>query len=472
MRRFALFLPIFLFAALLPLSSCARTDARPRVSYAITAEYVPETRTVAGECRVAYRYEGDDALSALPFLLPANILREGNTPVPPPYEPSAYYKGKNYGGISVLAAEGAAGFSLNGEGSILTVTLNGELFPGETAEILFRFETVLAEIDYRFGAGERAVNLAGFYPVLCPRKDGAFLLCSFAENGDPYVADCADYTLTLTLPEGYGGAFGGETEESVFEGKRTFRVTLENARDIAAVLGEGMQKKEAKAGDVTVEYCYFDDPSPEKTLSVAAECLAWYGGKFGGYGRKKYCVAETDLPYGGAEFTALAMISRSLRTEDRAAAVAHETAHQWWYAAVGSDQFNEAWQDAGLAEFSAACFLDAHGGDYRAAVEECAEAYRAYYTLSAGSERRMRRPLTAFSGPYEYRSVAYDEGVILFDKILLVAGEERFFRAIRGYYAEYAGRIATPEDLIACFRRAGANVEGLFDSFLEGRCVI
>ncbi len=479
MRKIMAFLlPALLFAAAFPLSSCARPKARPRISYAIEAEYFPETRTAAGECRVTFRNDGGDALSVLPFLLPANILREGNSAVPAPYAPAAYYKGKNYGGITVLSAEGAESFSVNAEGSVLSAALKEELFPGETAEIVFRFETCLPEINYRFGVGERAVNLAGFYPVLCPFRDGEFLLCSFAENGDPYAAECADCTLALTLPLSYGAAFGGRAEESVSEGKRTFRVTLPSARDIAAVLGEGMLKKEAKAGDVTVEYCYFDDPSPEKTLAAATESLAWFGETFGSYGREKYCVAETDLPYGGAEFTALSMISRSLRAEDRAEVVVHETAHQWWYAKVGSDQFNEAWQDEGLAEFSAACFFGAHpayGIGYRSTVEACENACRAYFTVSGGlgaEDRRMSRPLTEFSGPYEYRSLVYDEGVVLFDRVLLVAGEKKFYRALRNYCNGYGGRIASPAELSACFRRAGANVEGLFESFLTGKCVV
>lgn len=38
--------------------------------------------------------------------------------------------------------------------------------------------------------------------------------------------------------------------------------------------------------------------------------------------------------------------------------VAHEVAHQWWYAVVGSDPVNQAWQDEALSQFSMLEYLE------------------------------------------------------------------------------------------------------------------
>ena len=84
----------------------------------------------------------------------------------------------------------------------------------------------------------------------------------------------------------------------------------------------------------------------------------------------------------------------------------------------------------------------------------------------------MRRPLTAFQSEYEYRSVVYDKGLILFDRLDGLLGREKMLAALREYYREYAGKIAPPEALIACFTRRGRSAEGVFSSFLEGTCVI
>ena len=44
--------------------------------------------------------------------------------------------------------------------------------------------------------------------------------------------------------------------------------------------------------------------------------------------------------------------------------------------------------------------------------------------------------------------------------------------ALRDYAKAYAGKIAPPEALIACFAQRGAYAEGIFTSFLDGTCVI
>ena len=175
----------------------------------------------------------------------------------------------------------------------------------------------------------------------------------------------------------------------------------------------------------------------------------------------------------------LSMISADLRAEEVPLVVAHETAHQWWYAMVGSDQFCEAWQDEGLAEFSAALFLGKHP-EYGMTYEDCVSAseasYRAFFSvwtqIAEGENTAMQRALTEFSGEYEYRNVVYDKGLILFDRLMETLGEKKTLSALREYARGYTGRIAPPEALIACFSSRGSYAEGVFSSFLGGTCVI
>ena len=212
---------------------------------------------------------------------------------------------------------------------------------------------------------------------------------------------------------------------------------------------------------------------------MAADSLSFYEKTFGDYAYPAYTVVQTDFPYGGMEYPMLSMISLSLHQSEVAAVVAHETAHQWWYAMVGSDQYNEAWQDEGLAEYSVALFWDAYpqyGGSYKEMVALSESGYRAFFSVysqvSKSSDTRMSRPLSEFGGLYEYRSIAYDKGVILFDRVRTVAGERKVLRALSRYAKRYGGKIASADDLISCFVDVGAHVAELFASFIEGKCVI
>ena len=225
-------------------------------------------------------------------------------------------------------------------------------------------------------------------------------------------------------------------------------------------------------------YYALDDADPSGTLQTACESLSYYADAFGAYEYPAYTVVETGFPYGGMEYPMLSLIADDLPATEVPLVVAHETAHQWWYAMVGSDQYHEAWQDEGLAEYSAALFFEAHpeyGRTYADMVAASESAYRAYYSVSAQlsrGETAMRRDLTDYTGDYAYRSLAYDKGVILFDRLRQTVGEERFFAAIKDYARAYKGEIAPPEALIARFAARSPQAEGIFAAFLDGLCVI
>lgn len=465
-------------------TSCAERGEK-RCSYTISAEYFPEERTLTAQMTVCVPNQTDTALGALEFELWPNAFREGAVykPVSDLFAPAVYYQGESYGGIEIHAVTGAESFRVCGEDeNVLSVSLVKPLYPDESVTLDMSFTVTLPEVNHRFGVGEHNVNLANFYPVLCV-YDGGFSQYPYTENGDPFVSECADYDVTLTIPDDYTAVCSGRSERSEEGGKATYRMTAECVRDVAFVLGTDLKTVSRTlslgGAEVTVEYAYLSDESPETALSAAAESLTYYSETFGDYAYPYYAVVETDFPYGGMEYPALAMISSTLPADDVPTVIAHETAHQWWYAAVGSNQFEAAWQDEGLAEYSTALFLDAHpgyGDAYADFVHRCENGYRAFFSvksqLSGEVDTSMTRPLTSFSGAYEYRNIAYDKGVILFDRVRSVTGDKKFFAALCDYYRKYTGKIATPEDLIACFGGAGSNVEGLFESFLSGSCVI
>jgi hypothetical protein len=465
----------------LGITACGKGGTE-RGSYSIVAEYFPEERKLTAEMNVTVPNGTENALEELKFELWANAYREGAkySPVSELYAPSAYYNGMSYGGIEVTAVNGAESFSVCGEDeNILGVKLKEPLYPDETATLSMTFTVTLAEINHRLGVGENTVNLAAFYPVLCHLGENGFAEYVYSSNGDPFVSECADYEITLTVPEAYTAAYGGTGEEVAENGKKTYHVVAENARDTAFVLGTEFKKLTRAVNGVAVEYYYLSDLSPEKTLATAAESLEFFSDRFGKYASPRYAVVQTDFPYGGMEFAGLSMISNSLRETEIAHVVVHETAHQWWYATVGSNQFENAWQDEGLAEFSTALFFGAfpdYGKSYADLVNASVKSYRAFYSVhsqvSGNTDTSMNRPLTAFSGDYEYRNIAYDKGVILFDRIKSETGDKKFDAALRRYCEKFRGKIARYEDMVACFEAAGCNAAGIFDSFVKGLCVI
>ena len=454
------------------LSACGKKEAA-RCSYQIEAEYLEGTLNAT--VRVAVVNDTQNALEKIPFVLYGNAFsEEAELPVSELFSSACYYDGESYGGMEIHSVEGAASFEITGGGSILTAYLSEPLYPDECVTLTVDYTLSLAKVNHRLGVGENCVNLSYFYPMLFAQNESGFYEYAPSAVGDPFVLPCADFLIKLTLPREYTLACGGKAVRQEEGDKAIYLYEAECVRDAAFVLGN-FETSSAVSGGVEIEYYHFADEDPAYTLGAACAALATYTRLFGEYPYERFVLAETDLYLGGMEYSGFVAISSLLRREERASVVAHEAAHQWWYALVSSDQNACAWQDEGLAEYSVALFYENNPDyqkSYRDLIAASEGAYRSYYSiksqLSSEVDTSMSRPLRSFSGDYEYRVLAYDKGVVLFDRLRSTMGEKRFFAALKRYTGAYAFCVASEADLIGCF----SSQEGLILSFTQGRCVI
>ena len=456
----------------IPLTAC-KSKVQERCQYHIEAEYFSEGR-LEGCMNVTIPNNTENAISEIPFALYPNAFREGAQvkPVSELFASACYYDGESYGSMEISRVQGAASFTAGGD--VLTVQLNKPLYPDERVTLDIDFSLTLAKANHRLGLGEHCVNLSYFYPMLFAQNKSGFYEYTPSEQGDPFVLDCADFSVLLTLPAGMGAASGGMVALKEENGKQIVSYEGRGVREAAFVLGE-FQTASAEQSGVQIDYYYFEDENPDKTLQTARDAISTYSSLFGAYPYERFALAETDLFLGGMEYSGFATISSLLTGQERAAAVVHEAAHQWWYALVGSDQINCAWQDEGLAEYSAVLFFENnpdYGKDVRNLLAASENAYRGYYSiksqLSSEVDTSMSRPLKSYSGDYEYRILAYDKGVVLFDRLRSVMGDKRFFASLKNYAKRYAGKLAAEHELMSCF----SGQAQLILSFTEGRCVI
>ena len=468
MRKWLCFLLAALFLPLPVLfSGCAgQAGARVRDEYVIEAAYEDGTLTAAQEV-LWHNRTGADAGYVL-FDLYGNAYREGAkyAPVSRSFSASAYYAGRSYGNMEITSVSGVAGWEVCGEDeNILRAEFSEPVPAGESARIRIEFTLTLAGVNHRTGIARRSVNLGNFYPVLCVYEEGAFAECVYDSCGDPFYSECADYSVTFTAGAQYAVAASGECVSATLSGaKKTYEYALENARDFAIVLGEDYTVLQTNACGVNVMYYHYADESAAATLQLIADAVTYFNDTFGKFPYKTYSAVQTGFCYGGMEYPALAMLSDSLSGEELGYTAVHETAHQWWYAAVGSDQRTYAWLDEGLAEYSSALFYGAHEGrgyTFSSLFEGARAAYNAFCSvqkqLFGGADTSMNRRLGEYSSELEYVNIAYHKGMMLFDSLRAAVGEKRFFAGLKNYYANFSGGIARPEHLAASFSGRAAK---------------
>ncbi len=484
MKKFICFLLVVCTAVLAAAASACKKVSRAAGSrYDIAATYDEESRTLSGTVEFDYYNNTDNELSDLKFNLYGNAFRENAKykPVSETYENKAYYGGKSYGGMEIANVEGCAGWNVGGEDeNILTVNLNEAVYPDQRATVKISYTLTLAKVNHRTGVAENSVNLGNFYPVLCAYSKEGFIECPYYSCGDPFVSDCADYRVTLDYPAAYTAASSGKVvTETETDGRKKCEYSLKNARDFAIALSDKFQTVTEDVDGVTVSYYYLSDNNPQVSLAAACDSLKYFSKTFGAYQYPTLSVVQTGFTYGGMEYPALTMIADGLDSDNHIYTIVHETAHQWWYAMVGSNQLTDGWQDEGLAEYSTVMFFEnntGYGFTRTGLITTATAAYRAFFSvygqLNGDVDTTMNRNLGEYAGDFEYVNVTYNKGMIMFDMLRNTIGDEKFTSCLATYFKQFNGKIACAEDLTGCFLKCGTDLEGFFSSFIDGKILI
>lgn len=479
----SLLLIICMSAAACALAACGNKNEDALSSYDIFVIYDEATDSLTGTVEFSFYNCYDNEFNDLKFNLYGNAFREGAvySPVSDTYAGRAYYAGVSYGGMEITNVENCAGWNISGEDqNILTVNLLQPVYPEQRITIKISYALQLAKVNHRTGVTQSTVNLGNFYPILCSYTKEGFIECPYYSCGDPFISDCANYTVTLDIPEGYSAATSGVAQnESVTDGRKKVQYTLKNARDFAVVLSDKFKILSRDVDGVALSYYYISDTDAEASLNAAADSLSYFSQTFGNYQYPSLSVVETGFCYGGMEYPALTMIAAGQPTEQNIYTIVHENAHQWWYAMVGSNQLSCAWQDEGLAEYSTVMFFENHphyGYTRSGLVLSATRAYRAFFSvysqLKGESDTTMSRNLSAFTNEYEYNNITYNKSLVMFDMLRSAMGDTKFEGALKNYFSAYSGKIAPSDALIAIFKKGGVEVEGIFSAFIDGKIII
>jgi aminopeptidase N len=143
--------------------------------------------------------------------------------------------------------------------------------------------------------------------------------------------------------------------------------------------------------------------------------------------------------------------------------VAHEVAHQWWYAVIGNNVLLDPWQDESLAVFSSILYQQNHQqGDVAGTLRFYEQTVAA---LESGyRETGINQSLEAFEArPQLYGTVVYTKGGLFFVELRAELGDEVFFQALQDYYRVNRYRLAPPGRLLQAFEKScGCELDELY----------
>lgn len=472
--------------ACLTLAACSTDKMKQAIkagdSYTIVASYDDQTQILSATQTVEMTNRSENSFSAIKFHVYANQYREdaANSVVPNVYRVEAYPNGEDYGDItfdSVKVNGSAVAYAIEGQDmDILSVPVEGELFPDQKVTIEMTYQVQLANIHHRLGYNDNTVNLGNFYPILCHVDNGNYTASPYYNVGDPFVSEVANYNVSLTLPENYIVASTGNLEEATTSGGfATYRYTAEAVRDFAMVLSTHFTKLTRNVGDTQVNYYYYNDTDAEASLATACGMLEYLNDNVGAYPYAQYSVVETEFCYGGMEYPSLAMITSGSSSYQEA--IAHETAHQWFYGVIGNDQIANAWMDEGLSEYLTYLYMDKTGATpLSRSILGSTQTYITYVDVLNryySNVDRSMRALDGYRNDSEYVIFTYVKGSLLFNTIYETVGATKFWRSLSRYYDEGQYTVAPSSLMIECFSETcGAEVASIFNAFIDGTEII
>lgn len=469
---------IIVFGFCATFSSCAKSQVKENTKYDIKVVYDEKNNVLDGQMSVRYVNNSDAILDDLYFHLYPNAYRQGAqfSPIDETEKSDAYPNGESWGNIQINSVRigSDAQYEIGGEDEdILVVRFPKEVEPTQKVTIEIDFKVTLANVRHRLGYFDGVVNCGNWYPIACVKKEVGFDAYPYYSNGDPFTSDCADYSVTISVPSTKVVATGANCERRDSGVVATYSCNINNVRDFAFVIGD-FKTKSAKIGNTQITYFYRKDTDPEDTLKCANDAISYFSKTLIQYPYSNYAVVETPFISGGMEYPTLVYVSDNLNRSLLQEAVVHETAHQWWYSLVGNNQVEHAWMDEGLSEYSTTLFYEAHpdyGVSYKARMSDATGAYVIYSSITT-SDGVMDKKVNEFTH-YDYTYLTYLKGALMFDAVRKSVPNDAFFKALKNYANQYAYSIATPDQMISSFEKSTSRpLRSVFESFLYGKAQI
>ncbi len=468
-------------------SSLEKTSAKLSWYY-IDAVYDDASHSLTATQSVDYINSSETELSHIEFNLYASAFREGakaSVVSKLNYE-NCFPNGASYGGIiidSVSVSGQTTAYSIGGEDeNVLVVPLKKSLGENDRVKITMTYTVTIPNCAHRFGYTENAVNLGNFYPIASVFENGKFVSNMYSSNGDPFYSDSANYNVSIIAPSNLVVAGSGtKSTEALSQNQTKTNFSGKAMRNFAMVLSEKFKTVSDKIDGVNVSYYYYDDASYSQNLKTACYTIRTFNSLFGNYPYTNYSVVQTDFIHGGMEYAGLVYISSDVKNaDDLSTVIIHETAHQWWQSVVGNNEFDNAWMDEALAEFSTALFYKnnpEYNQDFNTLMTNVQNQYlffcEVYTDVLKELDTSISRKLTDFRTEPEYTFMTYVKGNMMFYNLYKNIGEKKFLKALRSYYKSYSFKNASPQNLIDEFSKAShTKLDEYFNSWLSGRVVI
>jgi hypothetical protein len=255
-------------------------------------------------------------------------------------------------------------------------------------------------------------------------------------HGDPFVTPSSPRVrVTFTSDRRLTWATSGVR---VAADGRSQTFLAQNVRDFNATASPDYAVRSRRTGDgETLVRVYTIHGRSELLMASALRALKQYEAWVGPYPWPVFNAAESAGGFAMESPALIWMPMQEFTDADVRYITAHETAHQWFYAAVGNDQTTDMFADEATSDFLARRLVHRMRG-------------------SLCPKDRFDRTLYHYSGSC-YFEVIYVQGSRWIDDLRKTMGDGPFWATIRQYYLDNLFTISTDRTLLEAWRSTAGD---------------
>lgn len=385
--------------------------------------------------------------------------------------------------LMILGGAGSDGEKL--DDTVMSVALPLPVGPGESLEISLNFTTKLPRIFARSGFF-RNYHLAGqWFPKLGVLEDAGWNCHAYHATSEFY-SDYGVYDVEIIAPKNFIIAATGEKVQGG-DGK-PWRFHAEDVHDFAFAADpnfveplEGKYTTADGSHSVRVQVFYHDYQKgfARRHLDSAIKTLEWFEKHVGPYPYPVLTIVDPAYNAGGSGGMEYPTFVTTLSITDlpRLSGVklpevvtVHEVGHQWFYGLLGSNEFEEAWLDEGLNQFSENRIMDEHYGgviDFYGVKLGGADQSRGGYVRTPGLDPTLQKAWE-YASEGSYGNSTYSKSATFMHTLMNQIGEAKLDAGLRLYYQRFAFKHPRTGDFIATLSEAaGQDLNPFFDTWLK-----
>jgi hypothetical protein len=361
-------------------------------NYSIDVELDPAARTLTARGVVSWRNIAARPTSELQFHLywnawrntESSFMREaGGVPSLP-----AALSPDDWGAIDVTAIRlvtgggapladlrGSARFIAPDDGNpndrtLLSLPLPQPIEPGQTITLEMAWTARVPRTFARTGAIGDFFFIAHWFPKIAVLGEDGWKAHQFHAMTE-FFADFGVYDVRMTVPRGWVvGATGRERERREDGSRAVHRYVQEDVHDFAWTTSPDLVERTARFEHPrlpAVEMRLLLQPEhasqAERHFAATRAALKLYGEWFGPYPYGHITVVDPAWQSGAEGMEYPTLVTAGTRwlapagTEEPEDVTIHETGHQFWQGLVATNEFEHAWMDEGLTQYSTARVL-------------------------------------------------------------------------------------------------------------------